>query len=181
MRVKDTGGWSIGKRPTIAGSSPLDSKRLQYGGIVAAAHIIGTRITRSWSHPLIVGSTAALRRNPGDIAVGILDVAGFAMDAVLRVDLVERSRAFLDPFVDAGRAIAIRRSGKYVMLGRLLQVHVGDLEMNRLVLLMVGVGQEYRRQLVEGQLAVRLRCGNRRMGLGRVQRLAVGLGVRLGS
>src|SRR3954451_22697553 len=37
-------------------------------------------------HRLIVRATATFRRNPGDVAIRILDVAGFAVDAVLRVD-----------------------------------------------------------------------------------------------
>src|ERR1700733_5257137 len=100
------------------------------------------RLTQSWSHRLVIGAAAALRRNPGDVAVRILDVAGFAMDAILGVDLVARARRLLDPFVETRRAVAIRRAVIGVVLGRLLQVHVGDLEMNRLVLFVVGVGQE---------------------------------------
>src|SRR5664279_4279725 len=42
--------------------------------------------TQSWSHRLIIGSAAALRRNPGNVAVRVLHVAGFAVDAVLGVD-----------------------------------------------------------------------------------------------
>src|SRR5437764_576273 len=59
-----------------------------------------------WLHRLVVGPAAAFRRNPGDIAVRVLHVAGFAVDAVLGVDLEARTRGFLDPFIDAGRAIA---------------------------------------------------------------------------
>ena len=53
--------------------------------------------------------------------------------------------------------------------------------MDRLVLLMVDVRQEQRRKAIEGQLAVRLRIGDRLVVLGGLQRLAVGLGVRLGA
>jgi len=89
------------------------SKRLQYGVIVAFGHsktpapirprkapagfltgfpaaknaMYRGGLTQSWSHRLVIGTAAALRRNPGDIAVGILDVAGFAVDAILGVDL----------------------------------------------------------------------------------------------
>src|ERR1041385_1281679 len=62
-------------------------------------------------HTLVVGSAAALRRNPGNVAVRVLHVAGFAMDAVLGVDLEARTGGFLDPLIDAGRAIAVRRTG----------------------------------------------------------------------
>src|SRR6478735_6348972 len=67
-------------------------------------------------HALVIGAAAALRRNPGDIAVRVLDVAGLAVDAVLGVDLEARASALLDPFVNAGRAIAVRRTGIDVVL-----------------------------------------------------------------
>src|SRR6478609_10947045 len=124
-------------------------------------------------HRLVVWTAAALRGNPGNVAVGVLYVAGFAVDAVLGVDLEARARTFLDPLIDAGRAITIRGTGKHVVLGGLLEVHVRDLEMDRLVLLMIGIGQEHRRELVEGNLAVRLRVGSRRVGLGRIERRAI--------
>ena len=41
---------------------------------------------RSASHIRIVRPAAALGRHPGDVLVRVLDVAGFAVDAVLRVD-----------------------------------------------------------------------------------------------
>ncbi len=47
------------------------------------------------------------------------------------------------------------------MLRGFLQRHVGDPEMDRLVLLVVGVGQEHRRQPVEGELAVGPWIGDR--------------------
>jgi len=65
------------------------------------------------------------------------------MDAVLGVDLKAWSRGFLNPFIDAGRAIAVGRAGIDIVLGGLLQIEVGDLQMNRLVLFMIGIGQEY--------------------------------------
>src|SRR6266850_1002304 len=100
------------------------------------------------SHALVVGAPAPLRRNPGNVSVGVLYVAGFAVDAVLGVDLETWTRGLIDPFVNARRTIAVRRTGIDVVFGRLLQVHVGDLQVNRLVLFVIGVGQEYRRQLV---------------------------------
>src|SRR5207247_1861018 len=160
-------------------------KRFYYGGIVAGGGITLLPLTQSWSaaslHTLIVGPAAALGRNPGDIAVRVLHVAGFAVDAVLGVDLEARTGGLLDPLIDSGRAIAVRRTGIDVVLRRLLQVHVGDLEMNRLVLFMVGIGKEYRGQLVEGELAVRLGVSDRGVRLRRIQRRAVELGMRLGS
>src|SRR4051812_35418066 len=86
------------------------------------------------SHSLVIGTTAAFRGNPGDVAVGILGVAGLAVNAVLGVDLVTRSGGFFDPLIDPGRAIAVRRTGVDIVLRGLLQGHVGDLEMDRLIL-----------------------------------------------
>ena len=78
---KDT-GWQIDWQERPGRANPA-SKRFQYGGIVADGSYA---LTQSWSHRLIIGPAATLRRNPGDIAVGILDVAGFAVDAILGVD-----------------------------------------------------------------------------------------------
>ena len=77
-------------------------KRFQCGGIVAGGRIRGSRLTQSWSHRLIIGSATALGRNPGDVAVWILHVAGFAVDAILGVDDEAWPGRLLDPLVDAG-------------------------------------------------------------------------------
>ena len=46
-------------------------------------------------HPIIIRAAAALRRDPGDDLVGVHDVAGFAVDAVgrVQVDLLADQRA----------------------------------------------------------------------------------------
>src|ERR1700721_1200648 len=98
--------------------------------------LLAPSLTQSWSHCLVVRPATALRWNPGDVAVGILDVAGFAVDAILGIDHEARARRFFHPLIDTGRAIAIGRAGIDVVLGGLLQVHVGDLQVNRLALLM---------------------------------------------
>src|SRR5262245_11375463 len=100
------------------------------------------------SHVRIVRPAAAFRRHPDDILVRVLDVAGFAVDAVLRVDLEARARRFLDPFIDAGRTITAGGPRIDVMLGLLLQRHVLHDEVDRLILLVIGVRQEHRRELV---------------------------------
>ena len=38
------------------------------------------------SHIRIIRAATALGRNPGDVLIGILDVAGFAVNTILRVD-----------------------------------------------------------------------------------------------
>src|SRR5262249_30200581 len=118
-------------------------------------------LTQRRVHRLVILPATALRRNPGDFAVGDLDAAGFSEDVILRVDLEARARGLLDPFINAGRTVTVRGTGEDIVLRRLLQIHVGDLEVNRLVLLMVGVGEEHRGQLVEGNLAVRLGVSDR--------------------
>ena len=63
------------------------------------------------SHIRIVRPAAALRRHPVDVLGGILDVAGLAVDAVLRVDHEARialASVGVDHLVDAGRAIEPR-------------------------------------------------------------------------
>src|SRR5216684_947441 len=80
-------------------------------------------------HGLVIGSATALRRNPGNVAIGILHVTGFAVNAVLGVDHEFGTRRLIHPFIDARRAITIRRSGIDVVLRGLLQIHVRDLQM----------------------------------------------------
>src|SRR5262249_9744711 len=98
-----------------------------------------TKREKNHSHVLIIWSTTPFGRDPGDVAVWILDVAGFAMDAVLRVDHEGWITALLHPFIDTRRTVALRGAGIDVVLGRLLQRHLGDLQMNGLVVLMVGI------------------------------------------
>ena len=61
----------------------------------------------------IIRPAAALGRRPVDVLLGVLDVAGFAIDAVLRVDdetrVLARSFIAIDHFIDAGRTIEPRR------------------------------------------------------------------------
>src|ERR1039457_60224 len=58
------------------------------------------------SHVLIIRPAAALGRNPGDVLIRVLDVAGFAVDAILRVDDKFRRTRLLNPFIDPGRTKA---------------------------------------------------------------------------
>ena len=58
-------------------------------------------------HPRIIRPTAAFGRYPDDILRRVFDVAGFAVDAVLGVDLQAVGVVFVfDVFVDAGGAVA---------------------------------------------------------------------------
>src|SRR3954451_22036201 len=122
-----------------------------------------------------------LRRLPGVVAVGIFDVAGFAVDAVLRVDHKARLPTLLHPLIDPGRAVARRRPRIDVMLRRLLERHVAHPQVRRLVLPVIGAGPEHRRQPVEGQLAVRPRIVDPPVSGGGLERLGVGLAVAEGA
>src|SRR5690606_24532935 len=94
-----------------------------------------------------------------DILRRILDVAGLAMDAVLRVDLQPRIRAVLvgQELIDASRAEALLWSGIFLVVHIDRDVLVLQRQMDRLILLMVGVGEEDRRRLVESIDAIILR------------------------
>src|SRR5690349_11592117 len=86
-------GWRIEGHngPAAADLAGNACKRPQYGGIVATPADRPRNLTQSCLHRLVIRTAAALWRNPGDVAVGVLDVAGFAMDAVLGVDLEARA------------------------------------------------------------------------------------------
>src|SRR4051812_11705981 len=59
------------------------------------------------SHIRVVRTAATLRRDPLDVLPRILDVAGFAVDAILRIDLQPLSRSIsrIDELVHRRRAI----------------------------------------------------------------------------
>src|SRR6185436_5446759 len=76
-------------------------------------------------HVRVVGSAAAFRRDPDDVLGRVLDVAGLAVHAVLRVDLQPRAGRIAHDLVDAGRAIAL--------LGRVVELEI-HADRNRRVL-----------------------------------------------
>src|SRR5262245_28859339 len=57
------------------------------------------------SHVRVVRSSTTFGRNPGNILIGVLDIARFTVDAVLRVDHEFWGARFLDPFINPRRAI----------------------------------------------------------------------------
>src|SRR5262245_36206934 len=90
-------------------------------------------------HPRVVRPAAALRHRPVDVLIGVLDVAGLAVYAVLRVDDEARKLApLLDPLVDAGGTIAGGRTAVYVVFGVELKLGVGHLQVCGLILLVIG-------------------------------------------
>ena len=68
---------------------------------------MGARLTL---HIRIIGAAAAFWTDPIDVLVRVFDIARFAVDAVLRIDLEAFGAVwFLNPLIDTCRAIAIRR------------------------------------------------------------------------
>src|SRR5471030_1725968 len=114
-------------------------------------------------HIWIVWSTPALWRHPDDILRRVLDVAGLAVHAVLRVDLQAVAGVVVfHEFVYARRTVTIFRPGIGGEIDLYRYARVLQREMDRLVFFVIGVGNEYRRQPVETDLAVRFRILNRR-------------------
>ena len=96
-------------------------------------------------HSNVVRAGAAFGRDPGDVAGRILDVAGFAVDAVLGVDAELPGAAGVDDFVNPGRAIARRRLGAIGRLGPAERDGwIGEPQVDGLVLIMGNVGEENR-------------------------------------
>jgi len=129
------------------------------GGIVTGPPAQAT-FSSIESHIRVIWPPAALGRNPGDVLIGVFDIAGFAVDAVLGVDHEPGRTRLLYPLIDAGRAIPGRGPSEYIVLGFFLQRHVSDMKMNGLIFFMIRIGQEHRLETVEGNFAVRLRIAN---------------------
>src|SRR3989475_8928785 len=112
-------------------------------------------------HVGIVGAAAAFGRDPHDVLLRVLDVAGLAVHAVLRVDLQTQRGLEVHELVDPGRAVALLRPGIDLQIlqryGRILEG-----EVDRLGLVVVGVGDEHRRQPVEAEEPVLPGVSNRR-------------------
>src|SRR6185503_1048241 len=108
-------------------------------------------------HVRVIGASAAFGSDPVDVLGRVLDVAGLAVDAVLRVDLESGFTALaLHEFINACRAIALLGTGIDRQVDGRGYVRVLERQMNRLVLLVIGVGDEHRGKSVEGQYTIRL-------------------------
>src|SRR5690242_10456371 len=112
----------------------------------------------AYSHVRIIWAAAAFRDHPIDVLHRILDVTGFAVDAVLRVDLESRLApgAIAHDLIDARWTIALFRRVVTRQIDRDGNRGILQDEMDRLILLVIGVGEKHRGQLVERDHAVRL-------------------------
>ena len=90
-------------------------------------------------HVRVIRTAAALGRHPGDILRRILDVAGFAMDAILRVDLESRAAWLLDDFINARGTITLRGLTIFRQIDADGNRRVLQHQVNGLVLLMIGI------------------------------------------
>ena len=95
-------------------------------------------------HPGVIWTPTAFRHDPVDILRRVLDVAGLAVHAILRVDLETLVTGFVGQyFVHTGRAIP--HGGLAIKWQVLLQREYPDLrqlQMTDLVLFVIGTGKE---------------------------------------
>ena len=126
--------------------------------------------TSRWGRP----ARPRLRAPASRCLARVLDVAGLAVNAVLRVDLQAVVAAFrFHRLVHAGRAIAAFRGGELLPVDAFPAARVLEPQVDRLVLLVVRVADEHGGQLVEGDLAVGLEILDPRRPGGESQRLVV--------
>src|ERR1700712_2798132 len=69
-------------------------------------------------HIGIIWPSSAFGDDPVDVLGRVLDVAGLAVDAILRVDLEPRTGRLLDELIDSGRAISLLRPGIFGQVDR---------------------------------------------------------------
>src|SRR4051812_5368816 len=91
-------------------------------------------------HVRIIGASAAFWGDPVDVLGRVLDVAGFAVDAILGVDLKPRlTIRILDKLVNSRGAIALLGSVIDRQVDRGGYVRVLERQMNRLIFFMIRV------------------------------------------
>src|SRR5258708_39028515 len=124
--------------------------------------LITARARRARSHIRVVRTAAPLRGGPDDVLGGVLDIAGFAVDAVLGVYLEARigSGLIIQHFVDPGGAIEPRRLSVERQIDADWRRRVLEDQVSGLVFLMIGGRQKDAGQVVETQDPVRLRVDN---------------------
>ncbi|EAP75820.1 hypothetical protein ISM_13180 [Roseovarius nubinhibens ISM] len=126
-------------------------------------------------HIGVVRPVTALRRGPVDVLLGILDVTGLAVHAVLEVDDKFRLPVLFDHLIDPRRAVALRRFGIFRQVDLNRNARILELEVTGLAFLVVGHREADIGQPVKAQLAI---------GLGIVDHLVLaglfgGLGIGL--
>ena len=112
-------------------------------------------------HARVIWPAATFRRDPHNVLRWVLDVAGFAMHTVLRVDLQAGSSVrVLDIFIHTCRAISGLWPGVRCKIDVDWNTGVFQCQMRRLVFFMIGVADENAGELVKRDLAVRPGVGD---------------------
>ena len=75
--------------------------------------VLNERLIPVELHIRVVWATTALRRHPSNVLARVFNVAGFAVDAVLRIDDKLRLTSFFNDFVHTSRAVSL---GRFVKL-----------------------------------------------------------------
>src|SRR4051794_3232085 len=118
--------------------SSSDRSRVVIAGRIAQPITAGRTRYATRSHPSrVTGPSAALRRHPVDVLRRVLDVAGFAMHAVLRVDAQARLARDLLDFIHPGRTVPGLRTGIELVVDRDRLLRIEQLEMRGLVFFVV--------------------------------------------
>src|ERR1022692_3213021 len=110
-------------------------------------------------HSVIIWTAAAFRWHPGDDLVWVGDVAGFAVDAIGRVQadaLAVGLGRIVDHFVDIGGAEILAGTAEFLHAARVANTRVVDNQVRGLVFFVLGAGVVEVGELVEGKFAVAL-------------------------
>src|ERR1700733_1037445 len=113
--------------------------------------------SRDGSHAVVVRSTAALGRDPGDDLIRIGDVARLAVHAIRRVQadaLAVGLGRVVDHFIDVGGTEVLARAAEFFHATRVADVGVVDHQMRWLIFFVLRSGVIKVGQLIECELAV---------------------------
>src|SRR4030095_11337906 len=78
------------------------------------------------SQPVVLRTTAAVRRHPRDHLIGVHDVARLAMDAVRRIDLKPLVATLFDHFVDVRRAEPLAGVPEFFAASRVADIRMHE-------------------------------------------------------
>ena len=100
---------------------------------------------RDESHPGVTGTTPALRHDPGNVLGRVLDVTGFAVNTILRIDLKSLATfRFFNYLVNAGWAVTLCRLIVFRQVHPQRDGGICEAQMTGLILSVIRIGQKYR-------------------------------------
>src|SRR5690606_32061705 len=112
---------------------------------VQGVYSLGVFFPLEGLHVGVVGAAAAFRGYPDNVLGGVLDIAGLAVDTVLGIDLEALAAVVVaHHLVDPRRAVALGGLVEHRQVVADGNVRVLEGEVDRLILLVVGVGHEHR-------------------------------------